>query len=30
MTLLTGILVLPGIFRRIHEERPDFVYFKHR
>ena len=30
MTLLTGILVLPGIFRRIQEERPDFVYRKHR
>lgn len=26
LTLLMGILVLPGIFRRLREERPDFVY----
>jgi acyl-[acyl-carrier-protein]-phospholipid O-acyltransferase/long-chain-fatty-acid--[acyl-carrier-protein] ligase len=28
LTLLMGIVFLPGIFRRIRQERPDFVYFK--
>ena len=28
LTLLMGILLLPGIFRRIREERPEFVYFR--
>ena len=28
LTMLMGALFLPGIFRRIREERPDFVYFK--
>jgi len=27
LTLLTGIACLPGIFQRIREERPEFVYF---
>ena len=28
LTLLMGIMILPGIFRRIRQERPEFVYFK--
>ena len=28
LTLLMGIVFLPGIFRRIRQERPEFVYFK--
>jgi hypothetical protein len=28
MTLLTGMFILPGIFRRVREERPDFVYLE--
>ena len=28
LTLLMGIVFLPGIFRRVRQERPDFVYFR--
>ena len=28
LTLIMGIVFLPGIFRRIRQERPDFVYFR--
>ena len=28
LTLLMGIALLPGIFRRIRQERPEFVYFR--
>ncbi|MEN8205188.1 MAG: MFS transporter [Pseudomonadota bacterium] len=28
LTLLMGSVLLPGIFRRIRQERPEFVYFK--
>jgi MFS family permease len=28
LTLLMGIMLLPGIFRRIQQERPEFVYFR--
>jgi acyl-[acyl-carrier-protein]-phospholipid O-acyltransferase/long-chain-fatty-acid--[acyl-carrier-protein] ligase len=28
LTLLMGIVFLPGIFRRIQKERPEFVYFR--
>jgi acyl-[acyl-carrier-protein]-phospholipid O-acyltransferase/long-chain-fatty-acid--[acyl-carrier-protein] ligase len=28
LTLLMGIVFLPGIFRRIRQERPDFVYYR--
>jgi len=28
LTLLMGVALLPGIFHRIHQERPEFVYFR--
>ena len=28
LTLLMGVVFLPGIFRRMHQERPEFVYFR--
>ena len=28
LTLLMGVAILPGIFRRIQQERPEFVYFR--
>ena len=28
LTLLMGVAFLPGIFRRIQQERPEFVYFR--
>jgi acyl-[acyl-carrier-protein]-phospholipid O-acyltransferase/long-chain-fatty-acid--[acyl-carrier-protein] ligase len=28
LTLFTGLVFLPGIFRRLQQQRPEFVYFK--
>ena len=28
LTLITGSMLLPGIFRRLRQQRPDFVYFR--
>ncbi len=28
LTLLMGLVLLPGIFRRLRQQRPAFVYFR--